>query len=745
MHPRTTNPPSVICQEVRDIFDEASLPGLDRLSSSLKIVEMSIQKPEDLLSIVISSELPPSSNSRQLFINQDQQDEEASDCPLLTPSPPPTQTNETLQSTPIFNALEGTPLEMIPTPMLENINTEDGLNFMNIVNSSSKPLNDEPSSRDPMVESTSSGSSSDTNEPVCAQLLTQLNTAYQHLAPDAQALFYNQENGGKPPLVGIQLVVPKPPKDYRFMKWNWPLIRKTCYWSLMSILTGCAALVIGIIATMPKKCDPPVEWWQGSTFYEIFPASFQDSTKSADGIGDLRGIIMRLDYLKDFGVRTIRLNSIFPAPHYPEYYSDISNMTDVNKELGTLGDFSVLVREIHRRNMSIILDLPLYPFVKSLNEAKANETERTLRERRDLANNAIIHDILPSAPSTVDAIRDALSTPLQEIKRETFPSGHSARQQEHPVSEAIKIWQQRGVDGFYLKGLEHYVDEDTFVSDLRYWRSLLHPGNIFICHVNALDAATSVARNSILSKIDLVDVTLHLVNGTKNIKAQIESITKGVLFDKPSYPWIHWSVGSVDTSRVASTMTVKNASMAASLLGMMLPGTPSIFYGDEIGIEDCECQDHKDLAHVHNLVPMYWEKKEGSGSSFSPSGVTAWLPEARKPMETSLKSTVTEMAKLRMEATPVYVKAVLRENQSTANCDVRYVEDEMIVIERWYPRRNSYVFVANFGNETRVKDLSFLYYGGYVVVGPSYRINRNVYFKELTVPPGEAFVIKLDK
>ncbi|XP_018396316.1 PREDICTED: maltase A2-like [Cyphomyrmex costatus] len=705
---------------------------------------MSIQKPEDLLSIVISSELPPSSNSRQLFINQDQQDEEASDCPLLTPSPPPTQTDETLQSTPIFNALEGTPLEMIP-PTLENINTEDGLNFMNIVNSSSKPLNDEPSSRDPMVESTSSGSSSDTNEPVCAQLLTQLNTAYQHLAPDAQALFYNQENGGKPPLVGIQLVVPKPPKDYRFMKWNWPLIRKTCYWSLMSILTGCAALVVGIIATMPKKCDPPMEWWQGSTFYEIFPASFQDSTKGADGIGDLRGIIMRLDYLKNFGVQAIRLNSIFPAPHYPEYYSDISNMTDVNKELGTLGDFSVLIHEIHKRNMSIVLDLPLYPFVKSSNEAKANETEHILRKRRDLTNSAITRDILPSAPSTVAAIRDALSTPLQEVKRQTFPSGHSARQQEHPVSEAIRIWQQRGVDGFYLKGLEHYVDENTFVSDLRYWRSLLHPGSIFICHLNVLDAATSAARNSILSKIDLIDVTLRLANGTKNIKAQIESITKGVLFDKPSYPWIHWSVGGVDTSRVASTMTVKNASVAASLLGMMLPGTPSIFYGDEIGIEDCECRDHKDLAHVHNLVPMYWEKEEGSGSTFSPSGVTAWLPEAGKPMETSLKSTVTEMAKLRTEATPIYVKAVLRENQSTANCDVRYVEDEMIVIERWYPRRNSYVFVANFGNKTRIKDLSFLYYGGYVVVGPSYRINRNVYFKKLTVPPGEAFVIKLDK
>ncbi|XP_077255725.1 alpha-amylase 3 isoform X1 [Temnothorax americanus] len=703
---------------------------------------MSIQKPEDrLLSVVISTELPPSPNSRQLFINQDQQDEEASDCPLLTPSPPPTQTDGTLQSTPIFNALEGAPLEMIPTPTLENINTEDGLNFMNIVNSSSKPLNDEPSSRDPMVESTSSGSSSDTNEPVCAQLLTQLNTAYQHLAPDAQALFYNQENGGKPPLVGIQLVVPKPPKDYRFMKWNWPLIRKTCYWSLMSILTGCAALVIGIIATMPKKCDPPVEWWQGSTFYEIFPASFQDSTKGADGIGDLRGIIMRLDYLKELGVQVVRLNSIFPALHYPEYYSNISNMSDVNKELGTLEDFAVLVREIHRRNMSLVLDLPLYPFMKRSSEAKTNQTERALREKRDLTSNAIIPDVLPSAPSTsVEGIRDVLSSPLQKVKRQT------TRQQKHPVSEAVRIWQERGVDGFYLKGLEHYVDEDTFASDLRYWRSFLRLGNIFICHVGALDAATSDAvRNSILSRIDLIDVTLRLTNGTRDIKAQIESITRGVMFDKAAYPWIHWSVGGVDTNRVASTMTVKNASVAASLLGMMLPGTASIFYGDEIGIEDCECRDHKDLAHVHNLVPMYWEKDDGPGSSFSPSGVTAWLPEAGKPMETSLKNTVTKMAKLRMEATPIYVKAVLRESQSTANCDVRYVEDEMIVIERWYPRRNSYVFVANFGNETRIKDLSSLYYGGHVVVGPSYRMNRNVYFKELTVPPGEAFVIKLDK
>lgn len=312
--------------------------------------------------------------------------------------------------------------------------------------------------------------------------------------------------------------------------------------------------------------------------------------KGADGVGDLRGIIMRLDYLKELGVRAIRLNSIFPASHYPEHYSDISNMTDVNKNLGTLKDFSVLVREIQKRNMSIVLDLPLYPFVKNLSNqvtstSKVNGTE-WLRNRRDIANDQIRE---PSAPSTsVEIIRDVLLSippPSKKERRDVDSSNNQSSnyQQEHPISEAINFWQEKGVNGFYLQGLEHYVDKDTFVSNLRHWKSLLRPNNIFICHMKVLEAAISTAaKNSILSRINLLDVTLHLTNSTKDIKAQIEQITKGTLFDKPAYPWIHWSIGGVDTNRVASTINVKNGSVAASLLNMMLPGTPSIFYGDEV-------------------------------------------------------------------------------------------------------------------------------------------------------------------
>ena len=93
----------------------------------------------------------------------------------------------------------------------------------------------------------------------------------------------------------------------------------------MSLFADCIALAIGIIATMPQRCDPPVEWW----FYEIFPASFQDAYKD-DDIGDFRGISSRLDYLENLGVKSIRLNSVFPAKKYPKRYMDVLSLTEMD-------------------------------------------------------------------------------------------------------------------------------------------------------------------------------------------------------------------------------------------------------------------------------------------------------------------------------------------------------------------------------------------------------------------------------
>ena len=91
------------------------------------------------------------------------------------------------------------------------------------------------------------------------------------------------------------------------------------------------------------------------------------------------------------------------------------------------------------------------------------------------------------------------------------------------------------------------------------------------------------------------------------------------------------------------------------------------------------------------------------------------------------------------------LKSKILKNESFTIFFCRYTKDELIVIERKYHRRNSYVFVANLGNKTQTKDLSHLYYGGHVVIGPKHKLGQEVFFKELNIPPGEAFVIKLDK
>ncbi len=95
------------------------------------------------------------------------------------------------------------------------------------------------------------------------------------------------------------------------------------------------------------------EWWQRGIIYQIYPRSFQDS--NGDGIGDLRGILSRLDYLAWLGVDAIWLSPIYPSP-MADFGYDISDYTDIDPIFGTLADFDQLIAEVHRRGMKLVLD-----------------------------------------------------------------------------------------------------------------------------------------------------------------------------------------------------------------------------------------------------------------------------------------------------------------------------------------------------------------------------------------------------
>ena len=95
-------------------------------------------------------------------------------------------------------------------------------------------------------------------------------------------------------------------------------------------------------------------WWKERVFYEIYPRSFQDS--NGDGIGDLRGIISRLDYLQWLGVGAVWLCPIYDSPNADMGY-DIRNYESVMAEFGTMEDFDELVTQLHRRDIKLVMDL----------------------------------------------------------------------------------------------------------------------------------------------------------------------------------------------------------------------------------------------------------------------------------------------------------------------------------------------------------------------------------------------------
>lgn len=112
-----------------------------------------------------------------------------------------------------------------------------------------------------------------------------------------------------------------------------------------------------INAQIDKNLIIPVKdakWWKEAVVYQIYPRSFKDSDD--DGVGDLKGIISKLDYIKSLGIDAVWLNPIYTSPNDDNGY-DISNYREIMKDFGTMEDFDVLLKEMHKRKIKLIMDL----------------------------------------------------------------------------------------------------------------------------------------------------------------------------------------------------------------------------------------------------------------------------------------------------------------------------------------------------------------------------------------------------
>jgi len=199
-------------------------------------------------------------------------------------------------------------------------------------------------------------------------------------------------------------------------------------------------------------------WWKEAVAYEIYPRSFVDT--NGDGIGDLKGIISKLDYLKDLGIDVIWICPIFNSPNDDNGY-DISDYKDIMNDFGTMADFDELLEQVHARGMKLILDLVInhtsdeHPWFIESRKSKDNPY-RDYYIWRDGKNG--------KEPNNWESIFHGSAWKYDELTDQYFMHIFSSKQPdlnwENPVVrkelfETVNWWLDKGIDGYRVDAISH--------------------------------------------------------------------------------------------------------------------------------------------------------------------------------------------------------------------------------------------------------------------------------------------------
>ncbi|ELY7393145.1 alpha-glucosidase [Cronobacter universalis] len=250
-------------------------------------------------------------------------------------------------------------------------------------------------------------------------------------------------------------------------------------------------------------------WWKEATAYQIYPRSFKDS--NGDGIGDLNGIIEKLDYLKDLGIDLIWICPMYPSPNDDNGY-DISDYQGIMAEFGTMADFDRLLEGVHQRGMRLILDLVVnhtsdeHPWFLESRSSKDNP-KRDWYIWRDGKNGA--------EPNNWESIFSGSAWKRDDVTGQYFMHLFSSRQpdlnwENHEMRAAVydmmRWWLDKGIDGFRIDAIAHMKKEPT-LSDVPNPEKLPYAPSM-VSHLNydgLLDYVDDICRN-VFNHYDIVTV-----------------------------------------------------------------------------------------------------------------------------------------------------------------------------------------------------------------------------------------------
>lgn len=352
---------------------------------------------------------------------------------------------------------------------------------------------------------------------------------------------------------------------------------------------------------------PTLPWWREAVFYEIFVRSFSDS--DGNGIGDFNGITNRLDYLQSLGVTALWLMPINPSPSYHGY--DVLNYYAVNPQYGSLADFQRLLAEAHRRGMRVILDLVLnhtssqHPFFVSAN-SDVNSPYRDFYRWAETypgthwhtGNNGFYYGFFSDRMPDLNYANPAVTAQMEKMSA---------------------FWLKMGVDGFRIDAAKHLVEEGEKFENTAsnhawlkgYYATLKNdfPSAYTLGEIYGAGALVSKIYHNELDHIFNFEIASGAVNSALGqANSGINSAITFAAKDNPSGDFATFLTNH-DQERAMSTLRgeVNKAKVAAALL-LTAPGTPFLYYGEEIGMTGKKPDE--------NLrTPMQWDSSPNAGFS----------------------------------------------------------------------------------------------------------------------------------
>lgn len=384
-------------------------------------------------------------------------------------------------------------------------------------------------------------------------------------------------------------------------------------------LACCAVLLTHAGA---RAQEPARDWREGGVCYEVFVRSFHDS--DGDGIGDLNGLIRKLDYIndgsagtrQDLGAGCIWLMPISPSPSYHGY--DVTDYYRVDPEYGTNEDFRRLVDEAHRRDIRVLIDLVLnhssseHPFFKhALLHPDSPYRDWYLWSPRPRPRNAWGGENWHRSP-----VRE-------EWYYGFFWQGMPDLNVENPevVAEAKRIatyWlTDMGADGFRLDAIRHLVEEGERTENVEGTHAFLRD---YSAHVRAVapDAFTiGEVYDSIGAMLpyypDQLDAHFAFEVADSILSAVNNQSARGLLApvlrlqqELPAERWAPFLRNHDQTRTITALGGDTERARAAATILLTLPGVPFVYYGEEIGMSG-------DKPDPRLRTPMHWERARAAG------------------------------------------------------------------------------------------------------------------------------------